>query len=272
MAENHLIKIVLVIMAFILVFLYVRYLEKKTLYFPLRAIEATPKDIGLNYEEISLYTHDGVQLSAWFIPAENPRATVLFCHGNGGNISHRLEKIKIFNALDLNVLIFDYRGYGMSTGSPYENGLYLDAETVYGYLTDEKSIPAQKIIAYGESLGAAVAVDLAGKHDLGGIIIEGGFTSVGDMAKRILPFIPTFIYSSRYDALEKIKDIKYPKLIFHAADDEVVPFELGEKLFSEASEPKEFVKIQGGHNDAFLSSQDLFIKKIDSFVNRMGVL
>ncbi|MEF9426508.1 MAG: alpha/beta hydrolase, partial [Candidatus Mariimomonas ferrooxydans] len=228
MAENHLIKIILVIMVFILVFLYVRYLEKRTLYFPLRTVEATPKDIGLNYEEISLYTHDGVQLSAWFIPSENPRATVLFCHGNGGNISHRLEKIKIFNALDLNVLIFDYRGYGMSTGSPSENGLYLDAETVYGYFTDGKSIPAQKIIAYGESLGAAVAVNLAGKHDLGGIIIEGGFTSVGDMAKRIFPFIPTFIYSSRYDVLEKIKDIKYPKLIFHSADDEVVPFELGE--------------------------------------------
>lgn len=270
MAENYLIKIVLLIVVFLILgFFYFRYFEKKNLYFPLRTIEATPEAINLDYENVTFMTKDGVQLSGWFIPAESPRATLIFCHGNGGNISHRLEKIKIFNNLNLDVLIFDYRGYGISKGSPSENGLYLDAEVVYDYLINVKKTPPQKIIVFGESLGSAVAVNLAYKHDLAGIIVEGGFTSVKDMAKRILPFIPTFIYKSKFDSLEKIKDIKSPKLIFHSVDDEIVPFELGKKLFDAAAEPKEFVKIRGGHNDAFLNSQEVFITKIDSFINRM---
>ncbi|MEF9427051.1 MAG: alpha/beta hydrolase, partial [Candidatus Mariimomonas ferrooxydans] len=174
---------------------------------------------------------------------------------------------QILNRLNLDVMIFDYRGYGMSTGSPSENGLYLDAEAVFNYLVNEKAILPWEIIVYGESLGAAIAVDLAGKHDLGGIIIEGGFTSVSDMTKKILPFIPAVIYASRYDALEKIKNIKSPKLIFHSVDDEIIPFEMGEKLFNEAAEPKEFVKIQGGHNDAFLTSHEVYSEKIDSFIS-----
>jgi hypothetical protein len=269
MTENYFIKIVLLIVVFLILgFFYLRYFEKRNLYFPLRTIEATPEDINLDYESVTFMTKDGVQLVGWFIPAKTSRATLIFCHGNGGNISHRLEKIRIFNNLNLDVLIFDYRGYGMSEGSPSEKGLYLDAEVVYNYLVNEKRITTKKIVVYGESLGAAVAVDLASKHDLAGIIIEGGFTSVKDMAKKILPFIPTFIYASRFDSLEKIKNIKSPKLIFHSVDDEIVPFELGKKLFDAAAEPKEFVELRGGHNDAFLNSQDMFITKIDSFINR----
>ncbi len=270
MTENYLIKIALLIIVLILMFFYIRYFEKRNLYFPLRTIEATPKDVGLDYEDVSFTTKDGVQLSGWFIPAKTPRATLIFCHGNAGNISHRLEKIKIFNNLNLEVLIFDYRGYGMSKGTPSENGLYLDAEIVYDYLINVKKTPPQKIIVFGESLGSAVAVDLSYKHDLAGVIVEGGFTSVKDMAKKILPFIPTFIYASKFDSLEKIKNIKSPKLIFHSVDDEIVPFELGEKLFHAAAKPKEFVKIQGGHNDTFFISQEVVVKKIDSFISKMG--
>lgn len=270
MTENYLIKIILLIIAFILVFFYLRYFEKKNLYFPLRTIEATPKDIGLNYENVTFTTKDGVRLSGWFIPANPSRATLIFCHGNAGNISHRLEKIKIFINLNLDVLIFDYRGYGMSKGSPSENGLYLDAEVVYDYLINVKNIPPQKTIVFGESLGSAVAVDLAYKHDLAGVIVEGGFTSVKDMAKRIFPFIPAFIYASKFDSLEKIKNIKSPKLIFHSVDDEIVPFEFGEKLFHTAAKPKEFVKIRGGHNDAFFISQEVVVSKIDEFISRIG--
>ncbi len=263
-------KTILLIALFILFFFFfIRYLEKKSLYFPLRAIEATPEGIGLPYEDVSITTQDGIKIAGWFIPAESPRLTIIFCHGNGGNISHRLEKIEIFNKLNLNVLIFDYRGYGLSKGSPSENGLYLDAEAVYDYLVNEKKIFPQKIIAYGESLGGAVAVDMAGRHDLAGIIIEGGFTSVKDVAKKYLPFIPAFVYKSRFDSLEKIKDIKSPKLIFHSVDDEIIPFTLGEKLFHGAAAPKKFARINGGHNDAFLVSQDVFVKEIDEFVSRL---
>lgn len=255
------------IVILILLFFFIRFLEQKSLYFPFRKIEVTPKDTGLVYDDISITTKDGIQISAWFIPAESSRATVLFCHGNGGNISHRLEKIRILHDIDLHVFIFDYRGYGTSTGSPSENGLYLDAEAAYDFLVNEKGIPSDEIVGYGESLGGAVVTDLAAKRELGGIIVEGSFTSVRDMAKRILPFIPRFVYKSNFNSFEKIKDVKEPKLIFHSINDDIVPFDLGEKLFDNAPEPKEFVRIQGGHNDAFLTSRDIFISKIDAFIS-----
>jgi len=254
----------------VLFFFFIRYLEKKSLYFPLRKIEATPKKINLDYEDVIATTEDGVRISGWFIPAKKPRMTLLFCHGNGGNISHRLEKINMLNFLNLNVLIFDYRGYGKSKGSPSEKGLYLDAEAMYDYLLNKKNVLPQEIIAYGESLGGAVAVDLAGRHELRGIIIEEGFTSARDMGRKILPFIPAFIYKSEFDSLKKIKNIKSPKLIFHSPDDEIVPFEFGKRLFNEAPEPKEFIQLRGGHNDAFLTSQDIFMRGIESFVKNYG--
>ncbi len=249
-----------------LLFLFIRLFEKSNLYFPMSSIEATPESIGLDYEKISLMTSDGIMIAGWFIQSKKPRATLLFCHGNAGNISHRLEKIRILNRLDLNILIFDYRGYGRSEGSPSEHGLYIDAETAYRYLINIKKISPEMIVVFGESLGAAVAVDLAYKHYLGGIIIEGGFPSVRDMAKKLFPFIPGFVYKNRFDSLKKIKHIKSPKLIFHSLEDEIVPFELGEKIFRTAVEPKKLIKLQGGHNDAFMSSYDIFVEEIDSFI------
>ncbi|MBI5408281.1 MAG: alpha/beta hydrolase, partial [Nitrospirae bacterium] len=197
-------KILLITVVLITPLFFLRgYLEKRSIYFPLRAIEATPKDLDLDYEDVAVKTKDGVQLSGWFIPAKNPRATILFSHGNGGNISHRMEKINMLSFLNLNVLIFDYRGYGGSMGSPSEEGLYLDAEAMYDYLLNKKGSIPPEIIAYGESLGGAVVIDLAGKHELGGIIIEGGFTSIKEMAKRLAPFIPPSVIKSKFDSLEK---------------------------------------------------------------------
>ena len=252
----------------ILLFFFIRFLEKKSLYYPLKKIEATPRDIGLDYEDIFITTKDKVLISGWYIPSRSPRGTLLFSHGNGGNISHRLEKIKMFNDLNLNVLIFDYRGYGMSKGSPSEEGLSLDAEAVYHYLVNEKNVPPQTIIGYGESLGGAVTVDLAVRHTLGGIILEGSFTSIQDMAKKHFPFIPSFVYKTAFDALEKIGGIKAPTLHFHSTADEIVPYELGRRLFERAPGPKEFVDLNGGHNDAFLVSRDVFLSKIDAFVHK----
>ena len=257
---------ILTIIIPIFIFFSVRYLEQKSLYYPLRKIEATPEYLGLGFEDITLITKDGVSISGWFIPAVSSRAVIILCHGNGGNISHRLEKIKILNGLDLDILIFDYRGYGTSEGSPSEEGLYFDAEAVYDYLVKEKKIPYQKIIGYGESLGGAVVVDLASGRKMGGVIIEDSFTSAREMGKKVFPFIPTFIYKSRFDSLSKLKNIRIPKLIFHSVDDEIIPFEHGRRLFESAPEPKEFIWLNGGHNDAFLVSADLYRSGIDSFV------
>ncbi|MBI5664896.1 MAG: alpha/beta hydrolase [Nitrospirae bacterium] len=260
--------IFLIVVSLIFLFFFIRFIEKKSLYYPLKEIEATPRDIGLDYEDLFITTRDDVLVSGWYIPSQSPRGTFIFSHGNGGNISHRLEKIRMFHDLHVNVLIFDYRGYGMSKGSPSEEGLYLDVEAVYDYLVNEKKVPPQKIIGYGESLGGAVIIDLAGKHKLGGIILEGSFTSIQDMAKKYFPFVPSFIYKTSFNAMEKIGRVKSPTLHFHSTTDEIVPYDLGRKLFDSAPGPKEFVDLQGGHNDSFLVSRDLFMEKIDGFISR----
>ena len=265
--RGHALKLIItIIVVVVLLFFFIRFIEKKSLYFPFKAIEATPEDIGLAYEDVTIKTGDGIQLTGWFIPSPNPRATILLSHGNGGNISHRLDKIKILHDLNLDILIYDYRGYGRSTGRPSESGLYTDAQAMYDYLMNEKKIPSQKIIAYGESLGSAVTIDLAGKRDIGAIIIESGFTSIYDMAKSVFLYVPQFFLSTRFDALEKMKRLTIPKLIMHSPEDKIVPYKQGRKLFEDAPEPKVFVKLKGGHNDGFLISGEVYIKSIDEFV------
>jgi fermentation-respiration switch protein FrsA (DUF1100 family) len=268
MIGNYLIKALFLVLIIIAVFLFFRFFERRNLYFPLRHIEAVPGDFGMNYENIELIAEDGIRITGWYIPSNKPRAVLIFCHGNGGNISHRMDKIKVFNDLNADVLIFDYRGYGESEGSPSENGLYFDAEAVYQYLIKDRKVSPGTIIAYGESLGGAVAVHLAAGHTMGALIIEGGFTSVRDMAKRYFPFIPTFIYKSRYDSLKKIRGLQVPLLLLHSEGDEIVPFELGKRLYEAAEGPKDFIWLSGGHNDAFLVSRDIFESGIASFLDR----
>lgn len=260
------IKTVLFIIIVIFLFLLVRFLERKNLYFPLRNIEATPGDIGLGYSEVEFLSEDGVTLYGWYIPSRHTRAVLLFCHGNGGNISHRLDKISMLNSLDLDVFIFDYRGYGKSGGRPDEQGLYRDAVSAYRYLTEDRKFVSRMIVGYGESLGGAVVIDLAARYPLAGIIVEGSFTSLRDMAKRHFPLIPAFLYKSRFDSLEKIRSVHSPLLIFHSADDEIVPFELGKRLFSAAKGKKIFVRLSGGHNDAFMVERDTYTEQIERFV------
>lgn len=266
--SGYILKTGLVLAFCIVLFFLIRVVERKGLYYPLRTIEATPEDIGLYYEDMVVSTSDGVDINFWYIPADHPRATIIFCHGNGGNIGHRLEKIQILHDLNLSVLIFDYRGYGSSGGRPSEEGLYRDAAAVAGYLLNVRMIPGERTVVFGESLGSSVAVDLASRHDLAGIIIEGGFTTARDVAKRIFPFIPGFVYKSRFDSLEKIGEVRAPKLILHSSEDEIIPYELGKKLFDAASGPKEFVMLKGGHNDAFLVSREVYTREIDSFFSK----
>jgi len=259
--------IITILVILILFFFFIRFIEQRSLYFPFKAIEATPKDLGLEYEDVAVTTEDGIQLAGWFIPADGPRATILLSHGNGGNISHRLEKIKILHDLSLDVLIYDYRGYGRSSGRPSEDGLYRDAQAMYDYLIDKKRIRRQEIIAYGESLGAAVTIDLALNKEVGAIIVESGFTSINDMARKIFGVAPSFLLHARYDSVNKIGSIKQPKLIMHSRDDEIVPFEQGKQLFETAPEPKTFLELQGGHNDGFLVSGDVYKRGIDTFTS-----
>jgi len=253
----------------ILVFFYVKFMEKKGIYFPYPKIEQTPQDLGLKYQDIYIKTSDGFILNGWFIPAEDSKYTIIFFHGNAGNISHRLDKISIFHKLGLNTFIFDYRGYGKSKGTPNEKGLYIDAEAVYKYLLNELKIPQNKIILYGESLGTAIAIKLASEEKVKAVILEGAFSRGKDMAKRIYPFLPYFFFSNSFDSLSRIKKIESPKLFLHSQDDEIVPFSLAKKLYDNAPDPKDLVKLNGSHNSCFLESKDLYISALDKFIREL---
>ena len=251
------------------IFGYVRYLEKSAVFFPGREVQGTPRDLGLEYQDIIITVEDNLKINAWFVPAAPARYAVLLCHGNAGNISTRLEKIRLLHSLGLSVFIFDYRGYGRSQGSPTEAGVYADAQAAYEYLTQDLGLPSQKIIIYGESLGGAVAVELAGKAGSAGLILESTFSSGKDMARLLYPFLPGFIFSVKFDSLDKVGDISVPKLFIHSSDDEIVPLSLSRKLYSKAAEPKYFLQIRGPHNDAYSVCREEFLKGIGSFLDRI---
>lgn len=253
-----------------LLYAYSAYIERKILFYPMRQIEMTPKDIGLQYEDVYFEAIDGARLNGWLVKKEGANAIVLFCHGNAGNISHRVEKIEIFNKLGVSMFIFDYRGYGKSQGHPSEQGLRKDGLAAYNYLMSRHDMKDAKTLLYGESIGGGVAVYLASKGYGGALITEDTFTSIRDMTKLSLPFIPQFLIRTNFDSLSRIKGVKVPKLIIHALDDEIVPYEMGQRLFEAAPEPKEFLKLRGSHNTAFLESKETYEAGLAKFLKRFS--
>lgn len=254
---------------------YVRFIEATSIFFPSREILSTPKDIGLDYENIFFTTQDHVSLNGWLIKAPSNSAdqpTLIFCHGNAGNISDRIDKIAAFRQMGLNVFIFDYRGYGKSQGKPDEPGIYKDAAAAFDYLMTRKDIAHDKIIAYGASLGGAVAVDLAAHRQVSCLILDSTFSSAADMAKEMVAFIPSFLLNIKLDSVTKVQDISVPKLFIHSRDDEIVPFALGRKLYESAPSPKEFLEIDGSHNEGFLSSQEDFFGGIRDFLKKKNLI
>jgi len=231
----------------------VRYLETAGVFFPSRGMAVTPTVIGLPWEDVYFKAADDVRLNGWFF--KNPRAasTVIFAHGNAGNMSDRLFKIKFFYDLGLNVFIFDYRGYGKSEGNPSEAGIYLDARAAYDHLQSQRVIDMDKIILYGASIGGVVAVDLAAQRKVALLVVESSITNARDMARIYYPFVPLFFLSLKFDSISKVGPLTVPKLFIHSPDDEVVPFWVGQKLFKAAGEPKEFLTISGGHNDGSIT-------------------
>ncbi len=250
--------------------IYLRYIEKRSLFYPAREIEYLPGELGMDFEDVFFKTPDNLKLNGWFVPTKDAAYTILFCHGNAGNISHRLEKIKFFQGLGCNIFIFDYRGYGRSKGAPSEKGLYNDAQGAYNFLLSRKIHPEQ-IIGYGESIGGAVIIDLASKNRLAALIIDSAFSNSKDMVNILYPFLPYWLLSSRWDSLNKIRTITAPKLIIHSINDEIVPYKLSRKLFESAPHPKEFLQTRGGHNSSFFESEQVLREKISDFLKRLSI-
>ncbi|MBI3570399.1 MAG: alpha/beta hydrolase [Gammaproteobacteria bacterium] len=246
--------------------------QDRLVYFPERVLAATPAQTGLAYETVRFTSTDGVGLSGWFIPAPKARATLLFCHGNAGNISHRLESIRQFHQLGLNVFIFDYRGYGASEGAPTEAGTYRDAEAARRYLVETRGLASERIIYFGRSLGAAIAAWLATQHPPRALIVESAFTSVPDFGAEIYPWLPVrWLARLHYPTREYLQSVKSPVLVIHSRDDEIVPFRHGESLYATAKAPKEFLEIHGGHNDGFLISGTQYTRHLNDFLRRIGL-
>ncbi len=235
---------------------------------PSRAVGPGPDSIGLAYEAVEILTEDGIRLDAWYVPAREARGTVLFFHGNAGNISHRLDSLRVFNQLDLATLIFDYRGYGRSEGEVSEQGIYRDAEAAWRHLTGERGIPAAEIVLFGRSLGAAVAAYVASRHRPGALIIESGFVSVPDLAAGLYPWLPArWLARIGFPTGDYLQTVTCPVLVVHSRDDEIIPFGQGLRLFEVARGPKQFLELRGGHNDGFLVSGRRYLDGLDAFVS-----
>jgi fermentation-respiration switch protein FrsA (DUF1100 family) len=230
--------------------------EEKLIYFPSSDLDDTPAALGLEHEDVVLHSSDGIRLHAWFLPARTGarRFTVLVCHGNAGNISHRLERaLSMQRELGVDVLLFDYRGFGRSEGKPREQGTYEDALSAYRYLASERGIAPERIVLFGESLGAAVAVELSSRVPARALVLESPFTSIRAMARVAYPFLPAGWVRTKYDNLEKIGSLTVPLLVIHGTRDEVVPFRQGQELFRAAREPKRFLGVEGaGHTDSYV--------------------
>lgn len=260
-------SVVFVVLILAVVFLYVKYLEKNAVFFPVKENGFTPKSVNLEFEDVYFKSSDGLTINGWFIPSDKAKYTILFFHGNAGNLNGRIERINLLSKLNENLFIIDYRGYGKSEGVPFEQGVYKDARAAYDYLLNERKIKPERILIYGASMGGAVAVDLASRVKTAGVILEGTFSRGKDMAQKLYPYVPFYIFSNIFDSLSKIKKVHVPKLFIHSAQDEIVPLQLGKKLYDSASWPKQFVQIQGNHNDAFLNSSGEYLTTLKKFID-----
>ena len=259
------------LLAAVLLAVWVRWMEPRMLYYPTAELVGTPAGPGWRFEEVRLLSADGTQLHAWWIPADvdsggaPPAITVLLLHGNAGNRSHRLEKLAILRGLGADVLILDYRGYGGSEGRPDEEGTYRDARAAHAYLVQERGCNPRRVVIHGESLGSAVAADLAASVEVGGLVLEEAFTSVTEVAQGMLPFLPMrWLIRNRYDALGRVARVHAPVLLLHSRDDEYFPMRHAEQLAAVAREPT-LVELRGGHNDAFLVSAAAWRQALERF-------
>jgi hypothetical protein len=237
------------------------------IYFPERAYDAMPASVGLPYENVQLSAGDGVVLAAWWIPAQTPRGTVVFAHGNGGNMSHRLDKIRLFHELGYSVMAFDYRGYGASEGKPSEEGTYADMAAAVDHATAVRGTTSARLVLYGESLGGAVAIEESVRRPPAALVVDSSFTSVPAMAKKYYPWLPVrLLLRFRYDSLARMPAIKCPVLVLHSPQDDVVPFAMGRQLFAAAPEPKAFAELVGGHNTGGLMAASNAQKELAVFL------
>jgi fermentation-respiration switch protein FrsA (DUF1100 family) len=231
-----------------------------------------PRSFGLPAEDVWFSSEDGMRLHGWWIPHGEARGTLLYCHGSTGSIAHRIGVLRKLWGLGLNLFAFDYRGYGRSTGEPTESGLYLDARAAHDYLTRDSKLRgrADEILLFGHSLGGAVAIDCALERRVAGLVAQSTFTHIRDAARAVFPTLPIHLAARRqFRSIDKVGELRIPKLFIHGDADETVPVELGRRLFEAACEPKEFYLVRrAGHNDLHLYGGRAYLRRISRFRDR----
>ncbi len=260
------IVIAAVLFAILTAFLLIN--QDRMIFIPLDSFITTPSKTGMNHEEIFLEVSPEENIHAWYFPLSDSAPTILFCHGNAGNISYRLNAVNMFLNLGCSVLLFDYRGYGMSGGKPSEENVYADAEAALGWLKS-RGTSEDEIIVFGESLGSAVAIELAARHhELGGLIIKSAFTNLAEVGHTHFPYLPvSLICRYNFNSLDRVKYIACPVIFSHSKEDELIPFRMGRSLFDTVTGSKTFVEITGGHNDRDYLSDENYHAALNEFIH-----
>ena len=268
----------IVVGAFVVFSLYLYLSQDRMVFFPTREMEVSPADIGLEFEDVFIEVGNSEKVHAWYVPARNKdnldnnscAPTVLFFHGNGGNISHRLPTIELVVELGANIMLLDYRGYGRSDGVPGEDNMYHDAEACYRQLIETRGVSSDQIILFGRSLGGAVAIELATRVECAGLIVESSFTSAKAIGNLMFPYFPVgLLLKHKFASIEKIRNINCPLLETHSQDDDMVPFQMGRTLFEIARGPKLFFEISGLHNERYYMQDQSYRDCIENIlINR----
>ncbi len=259
------------VVAAVVIAVIARFFEWRQVFRPDRALDANPGQLGITYEDVTFITEDAVRLHGWWIPAAAEAGTVIYLHGAAGNIGTRVELLHDLQRLGLNLFAFDYRGYGESRGFPSEDGTYRDARAAFEVVRARyDDVDAPPVIVYGHSLGGAVAAQLARDKPVRGLIVEGSFTSITDIAELRHPRLPVRKFGTiRYDACLRVSELTLPKLFAHSRDDETIPYENGRTLFEAAAEPKQFVELRGAHSDLGWVQTTGYWEQLQAFVDRV---
>jgi uncharacterized protein len=261
---------------YVLLIAYVYIFQARLIFFPNvpgRTLTTTPSQIGLGFEDLRITTADRVDLHGWYVAAPTGAAAILLCHGNAGNIAHRLDWLEMFCGMGFAMLLFDYRGFGRSSGTPTEQGTYLDAQAAWDFLTNTKGFSPRSVVIVGESLGGPIAAHLAKDVAPGALILVSTFTSVPNLASNLYWYLPVRLLARiQYPTAEYVTRVHVPTLVIHSRDDETIPFSHGEELRRRASGPAQLLEIFGDHNAAFMLSRPKLTEGMRSFLEAHCIL
>jgi fermentation-respiration switch protein FrsA (DUF1100 family) len=248
--------------------------QSRLIYFPQLGgdLSTTPRAYGLEYRDVWLAVEPGVKLHGWYVPRNEPKGAALVLHGNAGSIALRIDWLRMFHELGYAAFVVDYRGYGRSTGSPDEKGTYDDARAAFDYLVARERWQPGDIVIVGESLGGAIAAELASHTAPRALVLQSAFTSVPDLAQRLYPIFPArWISRFSYDTRGFLAHVSAPVFVAHSRSDEIIPFSHGQALFAAAHGPKFFLELRGGHNEGFIFTQRAWVEALATFLQEHAV-